>query len=141
MQAKRKPLSFQFQHFNDLLLWSSRPLLQHNDSTTIHENGEPEDCDKLLQCCEPIERFLELRDCNEQVGITSRNFATIGISTKNFEASSGEGNGFDFFSADHYLVPSSLIDRWGSAMGILNLFPCLLSLIFETSCFHFLELY
>ncbi|XP_021893514.1 tRNA (cytosine(38)-C(5))-methyltransferase [Carica papaya] len=45
--AKRKPLSFQFQHFNDLLLWSSRPLLQHNDSTTIHENGEPEDCDKL----------------------------------------------------------------------------------------------
>lgn len=85
--AKRKPLSFQFQHFNDLLLWSSRPLLQHNDSTTIHENGEPEDCDKLLQCCEPIERFLELRDCNEQV--------------------------------DHYLVPSSLIDRWGSAMDVV----------------------
>ncbi|PRQ26809.1 putative tRNA (cytosine(38)-C(5))-methyltransferase [Rosa chinensis] len=117
--AKRKPSTFHSQLFNNQLLWSPKPLFGHTnaDDKVFCELDEPQgSLDKLLESCEPIERFLELKNCRDQpnfVDSTTVSTDTIGVLEKD------EENGCCTSTLDQYSVPSSLIERWGSAMDIV----------------------
>lgn len=74
-----------------------KPLFGHKDSTSISENDQlTSTSNDMRQTCLPIEGFLEFGNCMNQ------------------DTFSIEG------SLNQYFVPSSLIERWGSAMGILD---------------------
>lgn len=76
---------------------------------------------KLIETCQPIQYFLELDKFRDQVipesDVMLANVAEISNDME-------EGNKFIDYPLDQYLVPSSLVERWGSAMGIL--ISCLL---------------
>ncbi|XP_071708938.1 tRNA (cytosine(38)-C(5))-methyltransferase 2 isoform X2 [Rutidosis leptorrhynchoides] len=94
--AKRKPLSFCNPEYDGQLLCVPEPLHDRKKSIPINENDRlTSTFDEILQTCLPIERFLE------------------SASTTNLDAFSPEG------SLNQYSVPSSLIERWGSAMDIV----------------------
>ena len=78
-----------------------------------------ESLDKLLHTCEPIERFLEFKNSCELPG--SSFVDTTGASMDDFGAleTDGKGDFDDISSLKLYFVPLNLIERWGSAMGIL----------------------
>ena len=132
LQAKRKPSSFQNQLFNNQLLWSLSPLSGFADhESVLYEHDQPQDnLDNLLQSCEPIERFLEFKNDNQQPGDTTSvsMFAVGGLEKDD------EGNRYDDSSLDQYFVPLTLIERWGSAMGIL------ISLSFPPSSFSLISI-
>lgn len=120
MQAKRKPFSFKCQHFNSQLLWSPGPLLGHDDIAVINKHVESDESwDKLLQSCDPVESFLEFKKPSHQINTETDFLATNSITTDSFGASEKIGEANEHESMDQYLVPPSLIERWGSAMGIL----------------------
>ncbi|KAL9233889.1 hypothetical protein vseg_008824 [Gypsophila vaccaria] len=103
--AKRKPLCFKYARFNNQLLHTPSPLFGHDDL-----QGDPTDpsslnWDATLSSCEPVQNFLE-PECH--------------INEEEIESSClGKQVGSDGYSLDQYLVPRSLIDRWGSAMDIV----------------------
>lgn len=122
VQAKRKPLSFQHEVFNNLLLWSLDPLFENNENTMTNRwDQPPENWDKLLQSCESLERFLEFKNTSRQLDAETGVLAINNVSVDCFGAleNIGEGN---LSTMDQYFVPLSLIERWGSAMGILVIF-------------------
>lgn len=74
--------------------------------------------DKLVESCQPIESFLEFKNCSDCpnfVDGTTVSTDTIRVLGKD------EENGCCTSTLDQYTVPSGLIERWGSAMGILVL--------------------
>ncbi|KAI3822429.1 hypothetical protein L1987_10019 [Smallanthus sonchifolius] len=94
--AKRKPSSFCNPEFNGQLIFVPKPLFGHKESTLISENDQLiSTSNDMQQTCLPIEIFLEFGNCMNQ--------NTFSI----------EG------SLSQYFVPSSLIERWGSAMDIV----------------------
>eukprot|EP00268_Persea_americana_P012812 TRINITY_DN15499_c0_g1_i2.p1 TRINITY_DN15499_c0_g1~~TRINITY_DN15499_c0_g1_i2.p1 ORF type:complete len:201 (-),score=35.97 TRINITY_DN15499_c0_g1_i2:3454-4056(-) len=97
--AKRKPSTFQNPHLNSQLLWTPIPFLAHENAARI------DGCNDLHLSCDPIKDFLETK-----------------ISFGNHSGKTSEENISDSQSLDQYTVPLSLIERWGSAMGILNTF-------------------
>ncbi|KAK3212430.1 hypothetical protein Dsin_017136 [Dipteronia sinensis] len=118
--AKRKPLSFGCQVFDNQLLLSPTPLSGDNNVTEIDKhNQQEENWDKWLQSCDPIERFLEFNSPCYQVNTGTGVADTTGAALDDFRASEKivEVNGAD--SLDQYLVPFSLMERWGSAMDIV----------------------
>lgn len=62
---------------------------------------------KLLETCRPIQDFLEWGEVNSE--------SSISEISKDTEV----GNISIAKPLNQYLVPSSLVERWGSAMGIL----------------------
>ena len=120
LQAKRKPALFQKQHFNNQQLSTLSPLFGHEDDTLTDEHDQSEIWDKLLQSCEPVERFLEFKNAINPLETNSSYLDTLTVTTDasgeldNHERDRSDGNSWDQFS-----VPLSLIERWGSAMGIL----------------------
>lgn len=73
-----------------------KPLFDHKESTSISENDQSiSTSNDMHETCLPIESFLEFGNCMNQ--------------GKTIEG-----------SLSQYVVPSSLIERWGSAMGILD---------------------
>ncbi|KAH1105568.1 hypothetical protein J1N35_009336 [Gossypium stocksii] len=120
--AKRKPLSFQYQLFNNQLLLSPSPLFGNNEKTVISENSQSqENWDKLIDSCQPIENFLEFTSSSDQVNTETGPFANAEVSRNDQETSETfvEGDEFDFGAIDQFVVPLSLIERWGSAMDIV----------------------
>ncbi|TYH60469.1 hypothetical protein ES332_D08G294800v1 [Gossypium tomentosum] len=118
--AKRKPLSFQYQLFNNQLLLSPSPLFGNNEKTVIGENNQSqENWDNLIDSCQPIENFLEFTSSSDQVDTETGPFANAEVSGNDQETSETfvEGDEFDFGAIDQFVVPLSLIERWGSAMG------------------------
>ncbi|KAG4136086.1 hypothetical protein ERO13_D08G257400v2 [Gossypium hirsutum] len=118
--AKRKPLSFQYQLFNNQLLLSPSPLFGNNEKTVIGENSQSqENWDNLIDSCQPIENFLEFTSSSDQVDTETGPFANAEVSGNDQETSETfvEGDEFDFGAIDQFVVPLSLIERWGSAMG------------------------
>ncbi|KAK9932804.1 hypothetical protein M0R45_020026 [Rubus argutus] len=119
--AKRKPSTFQNQLLNNQLLWSPKPLFGHKnaDDKVLCELDEPQGSwDKWLESCQPIESFLEFKNCSDHsepnfVGSTNLSADTIGALEED------EGNGCCTSTFDQYSVPLSLIERWGSAMDIV----------------------
>lgn len=72
---------------------------------------------KLLETCRPIKDFLDLKNfTSEVISDSGTMLASVSGSSKVIK----EGNGSDY-PLNQYLVPSSLAERWGSAMGILVL--------------------
>ncbi|KAM7459462.1 hypothetical protein LguiA_036456 [Lonicera macranthoides] len=111
--AKRKPLSFHNPQLNQQLLWAPGPLYGHDENTTISENDQlPENLDKLLQACEPVESFLEFKNSFNQLELES---SSMNVSSGVSEASDKTILG----SLNQYIVPLSLIERWGNAMDII----------------------
>lgn len=97
LQAKRKPSSFCNPDFNGQLLRVPEPLFGPKETLSISENDQLTSISyEMFQTCLPIEQFLEFGNSMNQ------------------NTFSNEG------SLDQYFVPSSLTERWGSAMGILD---------------------
>ncbi|RVX19516.1 DNA (cytosine-5)-methyltransferase [Vitis vinifera] len=119
--AKRKPSSFENQLFNNQLLSTPSPLFGHEDDSLIDEHDQSEKIwDKLLQSCEPVERFLEFKNTINPLETESSYLETLSVSTDaSGELENNERDRSDSNSWDQFSVPLSLIERWGSAMGIL----------------------
>lgn len=125
MQAKRKPLSFQKQLHNNQLLWSPSPLLDNDaDLESIETHGSQATSDKLLLSCEPICRFLDHSNHRELSFYDASSIQSEVALEKNEDPNEQVIESFN-----QYLVPSGLIDRWGSAMGILEYF------MFNCNCY------
>ncbi|KAH0698422.1 hypothetical protein KY289_015904 [Solanum tuberosum] len=108
--AKRKPLSFEVPEFNNQLLRTPGPLLGQTESTMEREQLlSPEYWDELLQACQPVDDFLVFRTFGNRKD----------SSTYSFHANDSVKSDRSDEENDVYFVPSSLIERWGSAMGIL----------------------
>ncbi|RYQ82652.1 hypothetical protein Ahy_B10g101230 isoform A [Arachis hypogaea] len=103
--AKRKPYSFVNEIWNRQLIQSPGPLYEHFDTAFIEDDLSQEDRHKLLQSCQPIESFLELKNPSNNIEAES---ATLG---------KGDDNVCD--SLQQYYVPLSLVERWGSAMDVV----------------------
>ncbi|CAI9759560.1 unnamed protein product [Fraxinus pennsylvanica] len=112
--AKRKPASFQYPQFNNELLWAPGPLLG-TDGCTVTSEGEQLHgcCDKLLQACQPIEDFLELKNFRDED--LDSCIANVSETSDEIE----EGNRSVNCPLNQFFVPSSLVERWGSAMDIV----------------------
>ncbi|XVF34400.1 hypothetical protein REPUB_Repub18cG0055600 [Reevesia pubescens] len=120
--AKRKPLSFWCQLFNNQLLWSPIPLFGNDKKMVIGEHDlSQENWDELIESCQPIEKFLEFTSSSAQVDLETSSSVTTDVSSNGMETSEKfvEGFVFDFSSIDQFVVPLSLIERWGSAMDIV----------------------
>ncbi|XP_059641465.1 tRNA (cytosine(38)-C(5))-methyltransferase 2 isoform X2 [Cornus florida] len=120
--AKRKPSSFRNPIFNNKLLWAPSPLFESDENIGINESDQSQErWDNLLQACEPVENFLEFKTHSNKVNIESGIASPINGPTNVSEAlgESDERNGFDINSLNQYIVPLSLIERWGSAMDIV----------------------
>jgi len=89
-QAKREPMRFQNASFNNKLLRKPMCLSQTMDSTS--QDGDHRTEEELDPVCKPVKDFLVK------------------------EADGGIQN--EIILQD-YIVPLNLIERWGSAMGIL----------------------
>lgn len=113
-QAKRKPLSFQNPQFNNELLWAPGPFLGSDGCMVISEGEQSHGCcDKLLQACQPIKEFLELKNFRDE----DLDSCIANVSETSDEVE--EGNRSVSCPLNQFFVPSSLVERWGSAMGIL----------------------
>ncbi|XLR67865.1 hypothetical protein HN51_014912 [Arachis hypogaea] len=102
--AKRKPYSFVNEIWNRQLIQSPRPY-EHFDTAFIEDDLSQEDRHKLLQSCQSIESFLELKNPSNNI---EAEYATLG---------KGDDNVCD--SLQQYYVPLSLVERWGSAMDVV----------------------
>ncbi|CAH8353405.1 unnamed protein product [Eruca vesicaria subsp. sativa] len=111
--AKRKPLSFQSQHNNNKLLWSPGPLYGRDDQVEFGKCQAEEGFENLLESCEPVEKFL---DSTAQVNGEPGSFDESENGTRECDRQE-EDPVSD--SVHQYLVPLSLIERWGNAMDIV----------------------
>lgn len=73
---------------------------------------------KLLETARPIRDLLESGEIVSESGISE------------ISEDSEEGSKFNVDPSNQFLVPSSLVERWGSAMGMLANF-----------LFHFVQIY
>lgn len=90
----------------------------------IHENSQSqENWDKLIDSCQPIENFLEFTSSSDRINTETSPLVNAEVSRNDQETSEKfvEGDEFDFGAIDQFVVPLSLIERWGSAMGIFSL--------------------
>lgn len=74
--------------------------------------------DKMLLSCEPICRFLDNSSHHSEFSFPDAS----SIRGEDALEKINDADDQDIGSFDQYLVPSSLIDRWGSAMGIQTYF-------------------
>ncbi|KAJ4826592.1 C-5 cytosine-specific DNA methylase [Turnera subulata] len=117
--AKRKPLSFEHKVFNNMLLQYPGPLLEPNATAMINKWVQPpENFEKDLQSCEPVERFLELKNLSNQADDKIGSMVVTNVPADCSAALEFTGDEDDC-KMDQYVVPMNLIERWGSAMGIL----------------------
>ncbi|KAK9273170.1 hypothetical protein L1049_017977 [Liquidambar formosana] len=66
-----------------LLLWTPGPLIG-GDDTVINENEQSEESwNKMLNSCDPLDRFLEFKNINNQVEKESGFLHAISVSTAN----------------------------------------------------------
>ncbi|XP_042051352.1 tRNA (cytosine(38)-C(5))-methyltransferase 2 isoform X1 [Salvia splendens] len=106
--AKRKPLCFQKAQFNNVLLWGPGPILGDEESMVTSEEAESDRYwNKLLETTRPIYDFLESSEVILESSLTK-------ISEDIEEESE-----FGVDPSNPFLVPSSLVERWGSAMDIV----------------------
>ncbi|XP_019179462.1 PREDICTED: tRNA (cytosine(38)-C(5))-methyltransferase [Ipomoea nil] len=115
--AKRKPLTFRSAQHDNQLLWSPGPLLCQDENTIDKDDDQSQEYwDELLQRCQPIENYLEWKGSANGCDSKS-NFLADNDSEKVDKDDGDIGHNSDFSS--QYLVPSSLVKRWGNAMDIV----------------------
>lgn len=117
MQAKRKPSSFVNESLNSQLIQSPRPLFERFNTVANKDDSSLEDRHNLLQSCQPIENFLELKNPSNDMDVESA-ASTTGLSNDT-SRTLRQDNDHEHDSLDQYYVHPSLLERWGSAMGIL----------------------
>ncbi|KAH6831190.1 DNA methyltransferase-2 [Perilla frutescens var. hirtella] len=106
--AKRKPLCFQKAHFNNVICWAPGPIIGYEESMVTSEEAESNAYwNKLLETTRPVRDFLELGEVISEAGASEISEDTEG------------GSEFIVHPSNQYLVPSSLVERWGSAMDIV----------------------
>ncbi|BAT86887.1 hypothetical protein LR48_Vigan09g262500 [Vigna angularis] len=116
--AKRKTSSFVNECLNRQLIQSPGPLFEYFDTVTDDEDDlSKEDRHKLLQLCQPIEKFLELKKADNDIPVEAATLMS-GLSN-DVPETSGKTNGHEYESLDQYYVHPSLIERWGSAMDVV----------------------
>lgn len=114
-QAKRKPLAFKHPQFNNQLLWSPGPLYGEEDTKSSAGELSHDCCNDLIQACQPIKDFLEFKILrNKMDSESSLLLPNVSEPSEQTDAR----NGCSHSVLNQYLVPLSLIERWGSAMGI-----------------------
>lgn len=96
-----------------------------------------EDRHNLLQPCQPIKKFLELKNPSNDIAVDSAAFMT-GLSS-DAPRTLGKNNGHEYESLDQYYVQPSLIERWGSAMGILA--SVIGYSVFKSLCYNLTTMY
>lgn len=141
LQAKREPFSFRNPCFNNSILWTPSPLILSKDAYSTNNLDEANiDHENFESLCQPIMTFLETdlfaqnqqertREVvvskvesaydTDQTPSTIKHSQTTDIDKVYEEAEEGETC---INSWNTYFVPPSLIERWGSAMGILIIF-------------------
>ncbi|KAJ6820402.1 tRNA (cytosine(38)-C(5))-methyltransferase isoform X2 [Iris pallida] len=169
--AKREPLSFHNPSYNNKLVFTPDPLIMLEsikpmDGELSQDNG----LEEPNISCQPIKNFLEIEPLFNQHGALSfineydvsmvdsedgsDNTWNEGCGPKDMESTTGpnkiveeiERSDANKSPLDNYCVPISLIERWGSAMGILiyhcftsrfPLFRDVIACIFNYPCaFH-----
>ncbi|XP_061365462.1 tRNA (cytosine(38)-C(5))-methyltransferase 2 isoform X2 [Gastrolobium bilobum] len=115
--AKRKPSSFVNEFLNSQLIQSPRPLFEHFDTVANEDDSLQEDRHKLLQSCQPIEKFLELKNPRNDIDVEPATLMT-GLSNATPRTLGGD-NDHEYDSLHQYYVPPSLVERWGSAMDVV----------------------
>lgn len=94
LQAKRKPLSFVKPVYNNQLLSTPTPLFDDDKNAVSNQSEELKaQYNEWPRECQPISNFLELNHSGNDTSADS--------------------------SLDPFYVPSTLMERWGSAMGII----------------------
>lgn len=111
--AKRKPSSFVNECLNSQLIQSPWPLFGHFDTVADEDDSSKEDSHSLLQPCQPIEKFLELKNPSNDIAVESADLSNDTPTTL------GKSNDHEYESLDQYYVHPSLIERWGSAMDVV----------------------
>lgn len=104
-----------------MLIHSPSPLFEHEDVVPDEDVLSQKDGDKVLQSCQPIEQFLELKSSSNDTDVESTLLDTDLPRDLKYDVLEYDGEGINEASLDQYYVPLSLIERWGSAMGILGL--------------------
>ncbi|KAL6578538.1 C-5 cytosine-specific DNA methylase [Orobanche minor] len=114
--AKRKPISFQTAKFNNMLCWAPGPILGPEESIVTSEEAESHAYrNKLLETCRPIQDFLEVESFKGEV-ISESSVMLDNVSEIPEDAG---GNALVDNPLNEYLVPASLVERWGGAMDIV----------------------
>ncbi|TKY71479.1 DNA (cytosine-5)-methyltransferase [Spatholobus suberectus] len=65
--AKRRPSSFVNKCLNSQLIQSPGQLFEHFDTVADEDDSSKEDRHNLLQSCQPIEKFLELKNPSNDI--------------------------------------------------------------------------
>lgn len=110
---------------NHQLIQSPRPLFEHFNTVAKEDDLSLEDRQNLLQSCQPIEKFLVLKNSSNDTNVESA-ASTTGLSNDSNDTSrtSGNDSNHEYDSLDKYYVQPSLLERWGSALGILAPLIC-----------------
>ncbi|KAL8090072.1 tRNA (cytosine(38)-C(5))-methyltransferase 2 isoform X1 [Apium graveolens] len=111
--AKRKPLFFRSVVSNKQLVLDPSPLLRHDEDMISGGDQLQRNSDNLPTTCEPIESFLEQRCFSDPVNLESSCLPADISKSSEVEEKLVSG------TLNQYVVPSSLIERWGSAMDIV----------------------
>ncbi|KAL5057636.1 hypothetical protein RYX36_029240, partial [Vicia faba] len=109
--AKRKPSSFGNEFLSRQLIQSPKPLFEPFNAYAKEDDLSLEDRHNLFQSCQPIEKFLVLKNLSNDTNVEPEASAT-GVSN-DISRTSGED---EYNSLDKYYVHPSLLERWGSAM-------------------------
>ncbi|GAB2284895.1 C-5 cytosine-specific DNA methylase [Dionaea muscipula] len=116
--AKRKSSSFQTLQNDHQLLRIPDPLFG-NDGKKISNKLDSQG--SKMHECKPIESFLEFKHFKNpdeaETGISSN--SNISPAILESLKRRNHTNGSDGFPPDQYLVPLTLIERWGSAMDVV----------------------
>ncbi|CAL5183217.1 unnamed protein product [Lathyrus oleraceus] len=115
--AKRKPSSFGNEFLNRQLIQSPKPLFEPFNVDSKEDDLSLEDRHNLLQSCQPIEKFLVLKNPSNDTDVESA-ASTTGVSN-DISRTSGEDNENEYDPLDKYYVHPSLLERWGSAMDVV----------------------
>ncbi|CDP04792.1 unnamed protein product [Coffea canephora] len=114
--AKRKPLAFKNPQFNNQLLWSPGPLYEQDDEKGSMVDQSHGIFDDSIKACRPIEDFLEDKVPRNKV---HSDYCTLLANVSDLSEQTDKRNGCSRSSLNKYLVPLSLVERWGSAMDIV----------------------
>ncbi|KAL5067710.1 hypothetical protein RYX36_018597, partial [Vicia faba] len=115
--AKRKPSSFGNEFLSRQLIQSPKPLFYPFNAYAKEYDLSLEDRHNLFQSCQPIEKFLVLKNLSNDTNVEPEASVT-GVSN-DISRTSGEDNEDEYDSLDKYYIHPSLLERWGSAMDVV----------------------
>ncbi|KAL5099965.1 hypothetical protein RYX36_004292, partial [Vicia faba] len=110
--AKRKPSSFGNEFLSRQLIQSPKTLFEPFNAYAKEDDLSLEDRHNLFQSCQPIEKFLVLKNLSNDTNVKPEASATS--VSNDISRTSEEDNEDEYDSLDKYYVHPSLLERWGS---------------------------